>query len=41
LLKKLMAWFAANPTASFERATILPDNDNGTTTGHKEAKRAG
>jgi len=40
LLKNLMTWFAANPTASFERATMLTDNDSGVAIDLKDGKRA-
>jgi len=40
LLKKLIEWFAANPTASFETASTLSDNDIGTTVNHKKGKLA-
>jgi hypothetical protein len=38
LLTKLIEWFAANPTASFETALTLPDNDSGGIAGHKKGK---
>jgi len=40
LLNNLMAWFAANPTASFEAAPILSDNSTGTAMKLKDGKRA-
>ena len=40
LLKKLMEWFIANPTASFEVASPFPDHDTGTNMKHKKGKLA-
>jgi hypothetical protein len=40
LLKTLMEWFIANPTASFEVATAFPDHDTGTDTKRKKGKLA-
>jgi site-specific DNA recombinase len=40
LLHTLMAWFAANPTASFEMAATLSNHDIGNTMNNKGEKRA-
>ena len=40
MLKKLVAWFIENPTASFERIVEHPDNDTGAVADQKEEKLA-
>jgi hypothetical protein len=40
MIEKLTAWFTANPTASFELASTLSDDDIGTIVNHKKGKLA-